>query len=73
MGTSMLLLFYLQESYQILTVKIREKFLPASIKGRKVTFLTYARAFCYCEQGLPSGKTIYQSLTYRGFVRAQLA
>lgn len=46
MGTSMLLLFYLQESYQILTVKIREKFLPASIKGRKVTFLTYARAFC---------------------------
>lgn len=64
MGTSVLLLFYLQEFYQTLSVKIREKFLPASIKGGKYA-LTYAQSILFikiCSQK----KLFYQRLTYMG-------
>ena len=64
---------YLQELNQVPAIYTGEKSCDSSRARVKNTIFKYARAFCSSEQGLPSGKIVYQSLTYRSFVRAQLA
>lgn len=76
------------EGLPVMRPHIHEIYLQGSIKSQqyiqeknpvipaepgKNTIFKYARAFCSSEQGLPSGKIVYQSLTYRSFIRAQLA